>query len=248
MAAPPDDRKHPDAPIPDARGSLECASRLSVLVILAELDFWETVGAGFLNVLFTAVFVGIVAALVVRSYGARMDKRLQEADQAHAKRLQNADQAHAKRLREADARHEKELQKRQLEHEARAALRETYAQLLIAQRRSREASRRLAQAGGASRDQRLEREATSAHDEFIDLYHRLNLDASTQMWKDARGLRRVLSLMLKAARRGRAEECEALAGFARKARQNLEGSFRRRLKHKPLQRRKSLGVHDRGLL
>jgi hypothetical protein len=234
-------------------------------VTLAELDFIETVGAGFLNVLFTAVFVGIVAAVVVRRYGARIDKRLQEADQAHKARLQEADQAHRarlqeadqahedrrreddarheERLREANVRHEKELQKRQLDYEARAALRETYAQLLIAQRRSREASRKLARAGGASSDQRLETEATSAHDEFIDLYHRLNLDASTEMWKDARGLRRVLDAMLEEARRGDAEDCDADAEVARKARQNLEGSFRAQLGHKPLQKRKHLGEH-----
>jgi hypothetical protein len=125
-----------------------------------------------------------------------------------------------------------------------AARRETVGRLLIAQRRSREASHELARAGGASRDQRLKEEATSAYDEFIDLYHLLNLDASRDMWKEARGLRRVLGAMLQEAQLGNAEKCEALAKVAQKARQNLERSFRMELGHEPLQARRRLGEYD----
>ena len=144
-----------------------------------------------------------------------------------------------------EARHEEHLQTRGLEHQTRAALRETYAQFLVAQRRSRESSVALARAGGASEDHGLDLNAVLAHDQFVDLYHRLNLDASRTMWKDARGLRAVLDDMLSAARAGDAARCEELVEVARAARQNLEGSFRARLEYQPLQARTDLGEYDR---
>lgn len=128
----------------------------------------------------------------------------------------------------------------ELEHQTRAALRETYADLLAAQRRSREASIELARAGGAAHREELETTATNALADFLDAYHRLNLDATDEMWRDARGLRDVLEDMLKSSKRGDTKETEGLKTVARKARQNLERSFRMRLGHRPLQSRRTL--------
>ncbi|MFI6437280.1 hypothetical protein [Streptomyces sp. NPDC050759] len=146
-----------------------------------------------------------------------------------------------------EAVHELRLQTLELEHQTRAALRATYSQLLVAQRRSRQASAQLAQAGGEKSAPELATKAGTAHDEFISLYHSLNLDASKQMWLDVRGLRKILDAMLERARRGDAAGCAKLVGKARAARQNLERSFRDRLGHEPLQERKALGEYDRGL-
>jgi hypothetical protein len=181
-------------------------------VLLAELDFGQTLLAGFFNAVFAAVFVAGAAALTVKWYEGRAEDR---------------------------------RQKLQLEHQTRAALRETYAQLLVAQRRSRQASVQLAKAGGASASEDLDRKAVLAHDEFIDAYHRLNLDVNKEMWEDARGLRLVLDRMLDRGRLGRVQECEALVPTARDARQNLERSFRLRLGGEPLQDRNALGEFDR---
>jgi hypothetical protein len=90
--------------------------------MLADLSLTETVTAGALNVLFTALLVGGLAALVVKRYEARFTER--------------------------------------------AALRETYASLLKAQRESREASLDLARAGGESQDKDKHREAVSSHGEL----------------------------------------------------------------------------------
>jgi hypothetical protein len=170
---------------------------------LAELDFGEAVLLGFLNAAFTALLVAGVAAFVVKRYEALAEDRRQEAE----------------------ARHAEQLQTKELEHQTRAALRETYAHFLVAQRRSREISVALARAGGASQDRGLETEAVLAHDEFVDLYHQLNLDASRTMWKDARGLRGVLDDMLSQARNGDATSCEALANSpARHARTSRAAS------------------------
>ena len=87
--------------------------------------------------------------------------------------------------------------------------------------------------------------AESTHSEFIDLYHRLNLDASEEMWRDARALRHILDDMLDFGREGNAEKCEQLVRFARRARQNLERSFRIRLEHEPLQSRNDLGTYNK---
>jgi hypothetical protein len=143
-------------------------------------------------------------------------------------------------------RHQMNLLNRELEHQARAALRQTYGELLIAQRRSREASLQLAAAprtigddDSSARDA-LTTAAIAAHSEFLERYHRLNLDASRTMWIEARGLRDVLDAMLKAAKEGEAIEVEQLGKAARHARQNLEGSFRLRLGYERLQGRKPL--------
>jgi hypothetical protein len=88
--------------------------------------------------------------------------------------------------------------------------------------------------------------AVQAHDSFIELYHRLNLDASRTMWKDARSLRKVLDKMLEEGRAGNPEECERLQEIARHARQNLEGSFRDRLRHEVLQPRKDVTRNSSG--
>jgi hypothetical protein len=178
------------------------------------LDFPQIVFASALDAAFTALFVGVAATFVVRWYENRADAR----------------------RRQADHEHEEEIQERQLEFQTRAALRDCYAQLLVAQRSSREASVELARAGRSGKREQ-EKAAVQAHGEFIDRYHRLNLDADRAMWEDARALRRVLDELLKAGQQGDMAECELLVESARKARQNLERSFRLRLGHDPLQDR-----------
>lgn len=187
---------------------------------LADLGFGQTIAVSLLGALFTAAFVGVAAEVVTRKYQDRSAARRAGAKRAHERRLLG----------------------RQLEHQTRAALRETYAQLLVAQRKSREASRRLSRATDPAERQQLDDEAGSALDRFMDLYHRLNLDVSRDMWLDARGLRNILEDMLAAARGAEREKCERLARLARDARQNLEIGFRSRLGHAPLQSRRDLGV------
>ena len=147
--------------------------------------------------------------------------------------------------RSFERRHQDELLKRELEHQTRDTLRRTYADVLVTQRRSREASLRLARAGGAAGNEGLAEAAIAAHDEFIDHYHLLNLDSSREMWLEARGLRHVLDEMLKLAQAGSARECETAADFARAARQNLEGGFRNRLGYQGHQARRNLGDYDK---
>ena len=205
-------------------------------MILAELSFGQTVAADALSALFAAVFVGFAATFVVRIFETRAANRRREAE----KREEN--------LRQEAARHHNErLQFRQFEHQTRAALRETYAQFLIAQRRSREASLTLAKSGSTPEREYMDQQALKAYDEFIDFYHRLNLDATREMWIDARRLRKILEDMLKYAQQGNTEECDRLKGFARHARQNLENTFRNRLRYEPfdpLQPHKNLGIYD----
>lgn len=188
-------------------------------MILAQLTFFETVAAGTLNVLLTAVFVGGIATLLVKSQEDRAASRRQESEKLH----------------------EEGLQARQLEHQTLQALRENYKALLVAQRQAREAALELADAGGSSQDGDLAGAATMAHATFIDLYHSLDLDASRNMWKDARALRHILDDMLAESRGGNRERCEELYSLARLARQNLEQSFRSRLGHERLQNRNDLG-------
>ena len=142
--------------------------------MVGQLDFAQTVAAGAVNALFTAAFtaafVVIFGGIVVRWYEGRATDRRRHEEELH----------------------EEFLQGRQLEHQTRAALRETYARFLVAQRRSRQASIALADAGGSSSAKDLDKAALQAHDEFIDVYHLLNLDASREMWLDARGLRAAL--------------------------------------------------------
>jgi hypothetical protein len=120
---------------------------------------------------------------------------------------------------------------------------ETYAQFLVAQRRSRQASLALAKCGESDGDP--DRQALKAYDEFIDLYHHLALDASREMWLDARSLRSVLDDMVKYGQQEDVRECEQLVEIARKARQNLEDSFRVRLQYPPLHSHKDLGSYER---
>jgi hypothetical protein len=89
------------------------------------------------------------------------------------------------------------------------------------------------------------RAAKDAHTAFIEHYHQLNLDANREMWIEARGLRRVLDEMLKAAEDGDANKAKELYDLARDARQNLERSLRARLGHEALQDRQELGMYDR---
>jgi hypothetical protein len=171
--------------------------------------------------------------------------RRQQADADAAARRQQADADASERRLELEAQHAARLQQDNLEYQTRAFLRDTYALLLGAQRRSRQASLALARGGGESRDTVLFASAVQAHDSFIELYHRLNLDASRTMWNDARSLRRVLDKMLEEGQAGNPEECERLQEIARHARQNLEGSFRDRLRHEVLQPRKDVEIQIR---
>lgn len=217
------------------------------MVILAELSLGQTVIAGFFDALFTAVLVGFAATFVVRIFERRAERRRREAESQEEKRRQEAEDREENRRQEAARLHNERLQSREFEYQTRAALRETYAQFLIAQRRSREASLTLAKSGGAPGNESMEEQAGKAYDEFIDLYHRLNLDVTREMWLDARKLRKILEDMLKYARQGNAQECEQLKDVARHARQNLENTFRSRLRYEPfdpLQPRKSLGSYD----
>lgn len=200
-------------------------------MIVGDLTWTETVTAGLLNALFTAALVGGVAAIGVKWYEGRT-----------AERLAKADARYEEQLRKAQEQHEEQLQTRQLEYQTRAALRETYASLLAAQRRSREASLNLAR---ASSDEALRSEAIACHGDFVVQYHRLNLDASREMWEDARGLRSVLDAMLKQAKLGNKNGTDDLSETARNARQNLQRSFRIRLGYDPLQDRNPLGMFDK---
>ncbi|MEU6882918.1 hypothetical protein [Streptomyces sp. NPDC046712] len=199
-------------------------------MFLAQLNFNESVGVAALNAAFTAILVGGFAALLVKRFEVRASK---------------------------------DLKKRDLEHQNRTALRETYAQLLVAQRRSREASvqlaefrkpwrrrlrRRLPAIARSTADVDLEEKVQLTHDEFIETYHRLNLDADEQMWRDVRALREVLDHMRDLGKKGEAKQCRALRKTdARNARQNLERSFRVLLDHDPLQDRKPInGKYDKG--
>jgi hypothetical protein len=206
------------------------------VVVLAELSFGQTVAADALDALFTAVLVGFAATLVVGIFQGRSEKRRQDAEKREDDRR-----------RKAERLHDEQLQFREFEHQTRAALRETYAQFLIAQRRSREASLTLAKSCSAPEKEYVVKQALEAYDEFIDFYHRLNLDATREMWIDARRLRKILEDMLKCAQQGEAQECERLKVLARRARQNLENTFRSRLRYEPfdpLQLHKDLGKYE----
>ena len=216
-------------------------------MVLAELSFGQTVAADFFDALFTAVLVGFAATLVVGIFDRKAENRRREAEKCEAERLREAEKREAERQWEAAKLHDERLQFREFEHQTRAALRETYAQFLIAQRRSREASLTLAKSGSAPGNEYLDEQALKAYDEFIDLYHRLNLDATREMWIDARRLRKILEDMLECAQQGNAQECEQLKKLARHARQNLENTFRSRLRYEPfdpLQLHKNLGIYE----
>jgi len=177
----------------------------------------------------------------------REDQLQRETEQREEDRRREAEKREDDRRRKAERLHDEQLQFREFEHQTRAALRETYAQFLIAQRRSREASLTLAKSGSAPEKEYVVKQALEAYDEFIDFYHRLNLDATREMWIDARRLRKILEDMLKCAQQGEAQECERLKVLARRARQNLENTFRSRLRYEPfdpLQLHKDLGKYE----
>jgi lactoylglutathione lyase len=143
-----------------------------------------------------------------------------------------------------ERRHKDRLLNLELEHQTREALRRRYGELLVTQRRSREASLRLAEAGKKA-DKALAADAVAAHAEFVDSYHELNLDSNRPMWLEARGLRDALGRTLELAQSGHLAGCRDAAGLARDARQNLERSFRQRLGHKPHQCRRNLREFDK---
>ena len=215
--------------------------------MLAELSFGQTVAADALDALFTAVLVGFVATLVVGKFERSSENRRREAERREDQLRREAEKREEERQREAERLHNERLQLREFEHQTRAALRETYSQFLIAQRRSREASLTLVKSGTAPGNEYMNEQALKAYDEFIDLYHRLNLDATREMWIDARRLRKILEDMLEYAQQGNAQECERLKKVARHARQNLENTFRSRLRYEPfdpLQHHKNLGIYE----
>lgn len=203
------------------------------------MSVWELMLVGLSNAVATALFVGGVAAVVVKRFEGRQAE--------HRQSLQNDYDKSQKTL---EAQHSDLQQRREQEFQTRDSLRASYAELLIVQRRSRQASLRLAATPVEDRIE-LEREAGRAHDAFIDQYHRLALDADKEMWFDARSLRDILDDLLAAARttphtEATAKKCAALATYARHARQNLERSFRLRLGHQPLQDRKDVGRYLKG--
>lgn len=203
-----------------------------IRMVVAQLDFGQTVLAGALNALFTAVLVTAAAGLLVKWFEGRAAERRLEAEAREAERRRELEVLHAQRMQE-----------QQLEHQTRAELRRVYAELLVCQRRSREASFIAARAG--RRHGRALAEARRAHADFLDAYHRLNLDASPSMWREARGLRSILSSMLRAAERKDGTNARRLRSLARDARQNLERSFRTRLGYEVLQDRQPLGAFDK---
>jgi hypothetical protein len=205
-------------------------------MLLAELSFGQTVASGAINTILTALLVAGAATFIIKRYESREADRRARAAAKEAKGRQEAEKVHDERL-----------QSQQLEYQTRATLRETYSQLLVAQRKSREGSLELARQNASASEKYPSDAAVAAHDQFIDLYHRLNLDADDAMWRDARALRKVLDDLLKAAQQGSVVNCEGLVGTARDARQNLERSFRIRLGYPPLQKRRPLGKYDKSV-
>ena len=114
--------------------------------------------------------------------------------------------------------HDRRQQDHEHEFQTRQALRESYARLLVKQRRSRQLSLALTNAQGNVAD------AEAAHSDFIDEYHRLALDAleTRSMWVQLRQLREALDALLLWAQVGERARCEQLYESARAARQNLE--------------------------
>jgi hypothetical protein len=203
-----------------------------IRMVVAQLDFGQTVLAGALNALFTAVLVTAAAGLLVKWFEGRAAERRLEAEAREAERRRELEVLHAERMQE-----------QQHEHQTRAELRRVYTELLVKQRRSREASRRLA----AARQPRTRAlaEAEAAYADFIDAYHGLNLDASRVMSRDARVLQKTLSDLYRFAKEGPAGPVQQLADDAKAARQNLEGSFRTRLGYEALHDRNTLtDYHD----
>lgn len=196
---------------------------------MPDLSMTELMAVGITNAVATAVLVTCGAGLIVKMYESRQEARkitLQAGISADQRKLTEEHDARQKAIDQ--------------EFQTRSTLRDSYASLLVVQRASREASRRLASSSGEERARAL-KSAKSAHTSFIDQYHRLALDADEPMWLDMRSLRHILDDMLKYANLGNVANCERLAELAKHARQNLEQSFRTRLGHKPLQDRKDVG-------
>jgi hypothetical protein len=202
-------------------------------MIPLELTFGQTIWTSVIGALATAVFT---AALV--TIGARWV--VMSAENKRADDLLEAERKRADLDRELSEEHDQRQRAHEHEFQSRQALRESYARLLVVQRRSRQASLALSRAQGEPRVEAAAR-AEVAHDEFIDEYHRLALDADRNMWRQLRQLRKALDAMLLWAREGDRERCEQLAKSARSARQNLEHCFRERLGYRALQGPKDVG-------
>jgi hypothetical protein len=183
-------------------------------MLVAELSFGQTIGAGIISAVVSAVFTAGLVGIVAARFIHRIESR------------------------DTDRRHQESL-----DQSTRAVLRDAYGQLLVVQRRSREASLKLAKAESDARAA-ADAELVTAYAEFIDQYHRVSLDASKEMWRDLRKLRRVLGSMKRAARRAEVGRCDELFELARDARQNLEGTFREELGHERLLPRRPLGKYD----
>lgn len=209
---------------------------MSASSAVAELSFAETVGASALGALatafFTALFVTGGAHWVVGRADARRQAQAVEAERAYAKTARSAAEEHERRQ-----------QQHALEFQARAALRDSYGRLLVAQRRARQAALALSTADSTTRTV-AEQAALKAHDGFIDEYHRLALDADKAMWDNLRDLRKALDSLLLWAREGDPETCRRRLTGARAARQNLERSFREKLGYQALQDHKEVGSLD----
>lgn len=224
-----------------------------------ELSFGQTVWSDRWEALFTAAFVTVGGGLIVTLFQSREAAPRTKEELARADAIRRVDEERATALLEADRlradalltsevrradaqrqlaeEHDRRQQHAAHEFQERAALRDAYAQLLVAQRRSRQTSLALAAASDETRAT-LRQAAREAHDQFIDEYHRLALDADRSMWLDLRELRKALDDMLTTAEEGDLQACTRLVGTARARRQNLERSFRVRLGHEPLQDRK----------
>ncbi len=157
------------------------------------------------------------------------------------KALQSRDLEHRRHMEALAATEREALQNRDLEHQTRTVLRESYTDLLRAQRDLREKCLMLA----ARPDDDLARSTHDAMAEFIIAYHRINLDAPEELWKDLRVLRGVLEEMEKAAAAGDVRRCDNLSADARRARQNVERQFRHRLGHRPFRDWKTLKSYEK---
>jgi hypothetical protein len=206
---------------------------MTLLGIAMELTFKQTIWASVVDDLATAAFT---AALV--TLGAQFIVQRAQNQREGALHQEEQDRAAAEtQLSKMQARRR---QRQEQEFQSRKSLREAYASLLVMQRRSRQASLALSKAVGEARPQ-ADDAAVDAHNDFLDEYHRLALDADRDMWVELRHLRKALDVMLLWAREGDTARCEDLYESARAARQNLERQFRLRLHHSELQKPKSVG-------
>ncbi|APX02014.1 hypothetical protein [Arthrobacter sp. QXT-31] len=206
-----------------------------------ELTFPETVWSNVINALATAFFTASLVAWGAAVLVHRLESQENLRRDNRSKTLLKESEDRAEQQKQLDKEHDDRQQLREHEYQMRSALRESYARLLVVQRRSRQESLTLSRLGEGESRAAAKVVARQAHDDFIDEYHRLALDADRSMWFELRALRHILDDMLKYAELGAFRECESLTKTARDARQNLERSLRRRLGHPPLQRRNFLG-------